>query len=81
MTKKWKADEMEMAINFRATRLSWVSMIVLLVLWTLRELILSGSLPLLPFLLLSTGGIVFWLTKLVLTRRLSGSSRGDDHEE
>lgn len=47
-----KPDEMEMTINFKSMRLSWIFVIISLVVWLVVDFIRSGELPLIPFMMI-----------------------------
>lgn len=75
----WKADEMEMAINFKAMRLSWVFLTLSLLVWSMVDVIKEGTLGT-PFLLLMVSGSISSSTKLWLTRRMTKPEAGCDEE-
>ncbi len=78
MKRKWKADEMEMAINFKAVRLSWVSGLLALVVWMIAGLIKTKELPFIPFMLVILQTIIFFASKLIMTRRAVGKEKDYD---
>lgn len=65
-----KADEMEMAINFTAMRLSWTFANLYLISWVLFELITSGELVFLPFMLILLKSLIFFGYKLYLSKKM-----------
>lgn len=74
----WKADEMEMMINFKSIRLSWIFSELSLVIYCFVEMIRTGDLPAVPFLILCVSGVIFFAGKLLMTRRLA--EENDDEE-
>ena len=81
MKRKWKADEMETAVNFKAMRLSWVFVGVALFVWCIMEYIKVGELPYFPFIILLAQNIVFIFSKSLISRRLVGKKEDTDNEE
>ncbi len=65
-----KADEMEMTLNFSAMRLSWAFANLYLIVWVLFELIKSGTLVFLPFLLILMKSLIFFGYKLYLSKKM-----------
>ena len=76
--KKWKADEMEMAINFKAMRLAWVFVMMALLAWCIIELAVYGETPFIPFIIICIQNIIFFSAKLIMTNKLAG--KGSDEE-
>ncbi len=74
----WKADEMEMDINFKAMRVAFVFSILALAAFCGYELIRCGELPLIPFLILDVQGALFFTVKLALTRKLARPEACDE---
>lgn len=73
-----KADEMEMAINYKAARNAFVFLELALAIFCLVFSLKTGELPW-AWLIFIVLGLVFWGTKLVETKRLSDP--GDSDEE
>ena len=73
-----KADEMEMAINYKAMRLSWVVLVVALVIWDCIE-IAQGNTGSPVILLVALQGVVFWGSKVYYTNKITAA--GDDDEK
>ena len=78
--RSWKADEMEMAINFKAMRCAWAFLTLSLAVWCLSETISSGEIPVVPFVLECVSSIIFFSVKIGLTNRMTKSERGNDEE-
>ena len=78
--RSWKADEMEMAINFKAMRCAWAFLPLSLAVWCLSETISSGEIPAVPFVLECVSSIIFFSVKIGLTNRMTKSERGNDEE-
>ena len=70
-SSNWKADEMEMAINYRAIRLAYLFVTVALIVHNTVSLIVTGDLPTVSFLILCFSNIIFFSAKLVMTQRLT----------
>lgn len=69
--RSWKADEMEMAINFKAMRCAWVFLALSLAVWCISETISSGEIPVVPFVLECVSSIIFFSVKIGLTNRMT----------
>lgn len=65
-----KADEMEMAINLKASRNAFVFMTIALAIYCLVYFLKTGELPWV-WLIFIVSGVIFWLTKLIETNRLT----------
>ncbi|HHY70070.1 MAG TPA: hypothetical protein GX519_00040 [Thermoanaerobacterales bacterium] len=70
-----KADEMEMFINFKSMRLSWVFVNVSLIIWLAVTFIKSGELPFILFMIISLQNIIFFGSKLYMARQMSGNEK------
>jgi cobalamin synthase len=81
MKRKWNADEMEMAVNFRAMRLSWVFVGIALLVWCIVGYIKDSELPYIPFIIFLAQNIIFFCAKLLISRRLTGKNGDEDNEE
>lgn len=82
--RNWKADEMEMSINFYAARASFVFSGISLLGYCIGYYVQNNNLPFIPFLLLCGQSIVFYSVKLAMTKRLAnnqGDDRKDENEE
>jgi len=73
-----KADEMELAVNYKAARNAFVFLEVALAVYCLAYRLKTGELPWV-WLIFIVSGVVFWLTKLIETKRLTDP--GDSDEE
>lgn len=65
-----KADEMEMWINYKAMRLAYVFTAVFLLVWNIVALVQNAQISFLPFVLLLAQGIIFFGTKLFLSKKM-----------
>ncbi len=74
----WKADEMEMAINYKAARNAYVFSQLALAIYCLIYCLKTGELPW-AWLIFLSSGIVFWGSKWLETKYLTKS--GDSDEE
>lgn len=77
--KNFKADEMEMAINFKAMRLAWMFLELALAIYCIAVLVMYGDLPSIPVVILCISGVIFWVSKLLITKQMTVS--GDYDEE
>ncbi len=73
-----KADEMELAVNYKAARNAFVFLELSLAIYCLVYRLKTGELPWI-WLIFIVSGLVFWGTKLIETKRLTDS--GDSDEE
>ena len=73
-----KADEMELAVNYKAARNAYVFLVLTLALYCMICFIKTGELPWV-WLIFIGSGLVFWGTKLTETKRLT--EPGDSDEE
>ena len=71
---------MEMAINFKSMRISWVFVVVALTVWCLVILIKDGDVPFVPFMILCVQNIIFFSCTLIYKRTLSGNEKKLDNE-
>ncbi|MEA4845932.1 MAG: hypothetical protein VB106_01735 [Clostridiaceae bacterium] len=69
-----KADEMEMAINFKSMRLSWVFVNVSLFIWLAADFLKSGELPFILFAIIAIQNIIFFGSKLYMTHKMTGNA-------
>ena len=79
MRKNWKADEMEMHINFRAMRVAYVFSVLALTVYCGYELIATGQLPAIPTLICCMESFLFFAVKLFLGRK-AAAGEADDEE-
>ena len=70
---------MEMTINFKAMRLSWVFVLMALLTWCIIEFVLYDKTPYIPFSILCIQNIIFFSAKLIITNTLAG--KGSDENE
>lgn len=73
-----KADEMEMAINYRAMRCSFIFLDVSLMVYCLITLATTGELPIIPFIFDCVGGAIFFWMKIYLTRQMTKDNDNDE---
>ncbi len=73
-----KADEMELAINYKAARNAYAFLVLTLAIYCLICFLKTGEL-LWAWLIFIGSGLVFWGTKLIETKRLT--EPGDSDEE
>ena len=73
-----RADEMELSINFRAIRVSWVLTAVFLLIWNIVLLIRDGAISTIPFVLMMLQVCSMLATKVILSNSMG---RNDDAAE
>lgn len=78
MKKSIKADEMEMSINFKAVRASWIYSLLFLIVWNMFSVIKTGDIELIPFNLLVSETLIMLVVKSILTKKMSGDSDNDE---
>ncbi len=78
--KRWKAGEMEIAINLKAMRCGWIFLILSLSAWCLVDAISTGEFLTVPFVLEGVSVILFFIVKLVMTNRMIKQENDDDEE-
>ena len=69
--RSWKADEMELAVNLRAMRISHCFTTLALVVYCCITLAKMGDLPTVSFLILCGSNLLFFGVKQALTKRLT----------
>lgn len=67
----FKADEMEMSINMRATRLAWMFSELALALACIASVVREGKLSSVPFVILCVSIVIFCLSKLIMTKQMA----------
>ncbi|MDD3392534.1 MAG: hypothetical protein PHE54_03260 [Bacilli bacterium] len=65
-----KSDEMELEINFKSMRLSWIFLTLSLVIWDLYEII-KGENGSLVTLLIAVNLVIFNFSKLYYTKKMT----------
>ena len=78
MKKRFKADEMEMSINFKAVRASWVYSLLFLIVWNIVSVIKTGDTELISFILLVSETFIMLVVKSILTKKMSADSENDE---
>lgn len=76
--QKWKADEMEIAINYRAMRIAFVFSRIALLAYCIYEYVALKRLPTIPFVIFCVQGILFFSSKIFITSKMTKES--DDEE-
>ncbi len=71
------ADEMDMHIAIRAAHTSWVVVIIALLIWSFYDFFTKAKLTE-PFIILSIGLVIYFVTILHMRKRLSS---GDNQEQ
>lgn len=77
MNQRWKADEMEMTINFKSLRIAYIFTEFCLALYCVYKFVVSGEIPEVSVIWFS-GGVLFFLSKLIYTNKMT---RINDNEE
>lgn len=65
-----KMDEMEMSINLRVIKLTWVYAVIFLIVWIWHDWLKTGLFQWLPFILMTSQLIVYWSVQLFLKWKL-----------
>lgn len=68
MKKNIKADEMEMAINFKSMRIAFVFSTLALTVYCCLETFIGGKLPTVPCIIWLLQGSLFFCAKLIFTK-------------
>ncbi len=76
--KKWKADEMEMSINYRAMRIAYAFTIIALLAYCIYEYATSKLVPSIPFAIVCGQVALFFISKVFITSKMAKES--DDEE-
>ncbi|MBR1483832.1 MAG: hypothetical protein IJ598_12835 [Ruminococcus sp.] len=75
---RWKADEMETAIHFRAMRCAWIFLVLSLIVWCVVAIISTGVIPPVPMLLVCVSSLIFFTAKTVITNKMTKSGNEDE---
>ena len=76
-----KADEMEMAINLKASRYAFGFLEIAIMGYCIAERIITGEFPGTLFFFGILGSLIFWGIKLYETGRLSGTVDEDEEQD
>ena len=76
--QKWKADEMEIAINYRAMRIAFVFSNIALLAYCIYEYVALKRLPTIPFVIVCVQQVLFFISKVFITSKMTKES--DDEE-
>lgn len=76
--RNWKADEMEMEINFRSIRIAYVFSLFALLIYCIFELVTANELMTIPFVILCVQCTLFFASKVYLTKKMVS---GNGYEE
>lgn len=69
-----KADEMEMAINYKSARNAYLFVTISLMAWILYELLQNDELPFIQFAIFSIQNFIFFSSKQYLTKKMTDDS-------
>lgn len=72
-----RADEMEMAINYKSIRLAYTFLEVGLLIFCFITLATSKELLLVPFILAMASSAIFWFMKLYYTKRMTAGNEDE----
>lgn len=75
-----KADEMEMAINFNAMRLSWGFVMIALFAWLVYDWTFLGVFNSILLIIFSLQIIIFFSAKLLMTKKMTNESGNADEK-
>lgn len=78
MKGNWKADEMEMSINFKAMRVALLFSMLALATWVIVIVVKTKELASTPFIILLLQNLIFFFSKSVITRRMVGKDKKND---
>lgn len=78
LRKKWEADEMEMAINFKSIRVAYIFSIVTLLGYCIYDFIIRKVLPFIPFIVVCGQLSLFYFTKIYLTEKVTRGNRDEE---
>jgi hypothetical protein len=70
-----RADEMDMHVTQIAVRTSWIAITIVLLIWSIFDLVTEGSITR-PLILLAMGQAIYFGTMLYMRKKL-----GDGHQE
>jgi len=62
---------MEMHISFKSMRLAYIFVVIALIIWLALDFTKSGELPIVPFIIISLQNLIFFGSKIYLTRKMS----------
>ena len=65
-----RMDEMEMSITVRAIRLAWMYANLFLLVWICHDWIKMNAFQWVPFILMTSQSLVFWVVQLFLKWKL-----------
>lgn len=68
-----KADEMEIYITRKSGRIAWVYSGLFLLIWSVYDYVQTQRLGL-PLILLLSQNIVFWLSQLIIKKRVTAGN-------
>jgi len=79
--KIWKADEMEMDINFKAVRLAWVFVQIALLVFIIAYILANHKWDLILTIIFSmfmASSIVFWTAKIFYTKKMTAGIEDEE---
>lgn len=76
--QKWEADEMEVAINYKAMRVAFVFSIIALLAYCVYDYVTSSEIPTIPFVIACIQGAIFFASKVFITHKVT--KEHDDEE-
>lgn len=71
-----KPDEMEMYIAFQSMKFAYIFVVIALIVWLWIDFTRSGELPLVPFIIMSIQNLIFFGSKIYMTRKMSSFKKG-----
>ena len=74
---KFRADEMEMYINFKLVRIAYIFIQICLAIYCIYELYISNKLPFV-FIIWILSGVVFWFSKIYYTQKLMEDKKNEE---
>lgn len=76
--KNWKADEMEMAINFKSTRIAFIFSTLALLSYCIYGVIAKHESFTIPFVILCISCSLFFISKLYLSKMMTKENYNEE---
>ncbi len=76
--QKWRADEMEVSINYRAMRIAFVFSSIALLAYCMYAYLTLKKIPTIPFVIVCLQGSLFFASKVFITNKMTKET---DNEE
>lgn len=73
-----KNDEMELSINFKAMRISWLWYEIALAIFCIITTIVAGEFPIIEFVIWAIGGVLYWNVKVYVTKKMTETTEENE---